>query len=256
MMGKIKEFLKSPKATITAFVLAMVLLLFSSVGGARAALTYYSENYTSRVRMDNIGVTLMENGEAISNRDYKSSSDGTWEENTGSLLAGMLAEGEEVKLGKRYQEELKVKNSGTIDQYVRVNVYKYWLNKDGEKQRGLSPSLIGLNFVNIGSDWLVDEDASTTERTVLYYSKLLKSGEESSLFADSLTIDSIIGTKVTQTTTKEGKYTTIKTTFDYDGVQFCVEARVDAVQDHNAEDAIWSAWGRKVQVNDGILSLE
>ena len=51
-------------------------------------------------------------------------------------------------------------------------------------------------------------------------------------------------------------YTTITTTFDYDGVKFCVEARVDAVQDHNAEDAIWSAWGRRVQVKDGILSLK
>jgi hypothetical protein len=27
------------------------------------------------------------------------------------------------------------------------------------------------------------------------------------------------------------------------------------VQEHNAEDAIWSAWGRQVSVTDGILSL-
>lgn len=255
-MGKIKEFIKSPKATVVSFALAMVLLLLSSIGGARAALTYYSDNYTSRVQMDNIGVTLVENGKDVSNRDYKSASDGTWDENTGALLAGMLAKGETVKLGKRYPEELRVKNSGTINQYVRVNVYRYWLDKDGEKQRGLSPSLIDLNFVNIGSDWLVDEESSTAERTVLYYSKLLESGKESSLFADSLAIDSMIGTKVTQTTQKEGKYTTITTTFDYDGVKFCVEARVDAVQDYNAEDAIWSAWGRRVQVKDGILSLK
>lgn len=169
-MGKIKEFIKSPKATVVSFALAMVLLLLSSIGGARAALTYYSDNYTSRVQMDNIGVTLVENGKDVSNRDYKSASDGTWDENTGALLAGMLAKGETVKLGKRYPEELRVKNSGTINQYVRVNVYRYWLDKDGEKQRGLSPSLIDLNFVNIGSDWLVDEESSTAERTVLYLS--------------------------------------------------------------------------------------
>ena len=256
MMRKVKEFIKSPKATAIAFGLAMLLLLFSSVGGARAAVTYISEYYTTRVQMENIGVTLMENGNEISNRDYKSSSDGTWDENTGKLLQGMLGNDKQVKLGKRYKEELCVKNSGTIDQYVRVNVYKYWLDKDGEKQRDLSPKLIGLNFVNLGSDWLIDEESSTTERTVLYYSKLLKSGDTSSLFADTLAIDSAIGTKVTQTTKKEGKYTTITTTFDYDGVQFCVEARVDAVQDHNAADAIWSAWGRKVQVNNGTLSLQ
>lgn len=256
MMGKAKEFLRSPKATVIAFVLAMGLLLFSSVGGARAALTYFSDSYTSRVQMESIGVTLVENGQAVSNRDYKSASDGSWDENTGALLAGMLAEGEQLQLGRHYKEELCVRNSGTIDQYVRVNLYKYWLDKDGEKQRDLAPSLIGLNLVNIGSDWLVDEESSTTERTVLYYSKVLESGKTSSLFADSLAIDSIVGTKVTQTATKEGKYTTIKTVFDYDGVRFCVEARVDAVQDHNAEDAIWSAWGRKVSISNGALSLK
>ena len=255
-MKRIKRFLKSPAATMIAFVLAVGLLLFSTVGGARAALTYFSDTYVSRVQMSNIGVTLLENGEKVSWRDYSDKSNGSWNETTGVLLENMLGEGEKFQIGKVYQEELSVTNSGSIDQYVRVNVYKYWLDKDGEKQRDLSPKLIGLNFVNLGSDWLIDEESSTTERTVLYYSKLLKSGDTSSLFADTLAIDSAIGTKVTQTTKKEGKYTTITTTFDYDGVQFCVEARVDAVQDHNAADAIWSAWGRKVQVNNGTLSLQ
>ena len=50
-------------------------------------------------------------------------------------------------------------------------------------------------------------------------------------------------------------YTTITTTYDYDGLQFCVEASVDALQEHNAEDAILSAWGRKVSISNGSLSL-
>ena len=58
-----------------------------------------------------------------------------------------------------------------------------------------------------------------------------------------------------QKTETNGNYTTITTTYDYDGVSFRIEVEVDAVQEHNAEDAIWSAWGKRVTVNDGILSL-
>ncbi len=255
-MKKCRAFFTSPKGSLTLFGLAALLLLFSSVGGARAALTYYSETYSSRVQMYNIGVTLMENGENVSWRDYSSASDGSWNEKTGELLLGMLPEGEEIKPGKKYAEELCVKNSGTIHQYVRVGIYKYWLDKDGNKLTALSPDLIRLNLVNTDTDWLIDTQASTPERTVLYYRNLLKSGETTPLFADSLTVDGMVATKVTQTKTTENGYTTITTSYDYDGVRFCVEAKVDAVQEHNAADAAWSAWGRRVSVNNGALSLE
>ena len=55
---------------------------------------------------------------------------------------------------------------------------------------------------------------------------------------------------------EENGCTTIRTSYEYNGAQFCVEAKVDAVQEHNAQDAVWSAWGRRVTVNDGILSLD
>lgn len=254
-MKRIKRFIKSPAATMLAFFLAVGLLLFSTVGGARAALTYFSETYVSRVQMSNIGVSLLENGEVISKRDYNSTSDGTWNESTGVLLENMLEKGEEFSVGKKYREELSVTNSGTIDQYVRVSIYKYWV-QDEDKQQTLSPELIDLNFVNVGSDWILDETSSTDERTVLYYSRLLGQGETTPLFADSIKVDNIVATKVTETVIKEdGGKKTIKTTYDYDGMQFCLEAKVDAVQDHNAEDAVWSAWGRRVNVDNGTLSL-
>lgn len=263
-MAKIKRFITSPRGTMVTFVLAVALLLFSSVGGARAALAYYSDTYVSRVQMYNIGVTLEErNGEedswkSVSWRNYDSNrSDGTWDESRGQLLTGIKGAKEELKIGKEYTEELRVHNTGEINQYVRVNVYRYWIDKDGNKLRDLSPDLIRLHLANIGTDWLVDEEASTPERTVLYYTKLLEKDAATSLFADSLTIDGMVATKVTQTSsTNEAGLTTITTTYDYDGTQFCVEAKVDAVQEHNAQDAIWSAWGRRVTVNDGSLSLD
>ena len=252
-MKRIKRFLKSPAATMISFFLAVGLLLFSTIGGARAALTYFSDTYVSRVQTSHIGVTLLENGRAIAKRDYNETSAGTGDDRTGVLLANLLAKDEKFAVGKKYKEELSVKNSGTIDQYVRVSVFRYWL-KDEKKDRTLSPELIGLNLVNVGGDWLLDETSTTEERIVLYYSKLLKAGETSSLFADSIKIDNMIATKVTQVPV-EGKKNTIRTVYDYDGMQFCVEAKVDAVQNHNAEDAIWSAWGKRVTVDNDTLKL-
>lgn len=238
-MKKIKKILASPVTTIAAFVLAAGLLLFSSIGGARAALTYFSEDYAANIQLHEIGVTLVENGAPVE----------------GELLKGLLGEGEVLKPGTAYREELNVYNSGVINEYVRVNIYKYWLNPDGEKNSTMSPDLINLNLVNVGSDWLLDEAASTEERTVLYYSRLLNPQNETSLFADKLTIDGSVADRVRETRETSGRYTTITTVYEYDGMQFCVEAKVDAVQEHNAQDAIWSAWGRRVVIDNGVLRL-
>ena len=40
MMKKLSKLITSPAVTVTAFVLAAALLLFSTIGGTRAALTY------------------------------------------------------------------------------------------------------------------------------------------------------------------------------------------------------------------------
>ncbi len=238
-MKKLKKMIASPVTTIAAFAVAAGLLLFSSVGGARAALTYFSDDYAANIQLHEIGVTLVENGAPVE----------------GELLKGLLAEGEELKLGTAYQEQLNVYNSGVINEYVRVSIHKYWVDSEGEKIRTLSPELIGLNLVNLGTDWLIDQEASTRERTVLYYNKLLASQSETPLFADKLTIDGSIADRVGETRETSGGYTTITVTYEYDGARFCIEAKVDGVQEHNAQDAIWSAWGRRVTIDNGVLSL-
>ena len=91
MAGKIRRIITSPAGTLGMFALAVALLMFYSVGGARAALTYYSETYTSRVQMYDIGVTLLENEKEISWRNYDSRRDnGSWLEEKGELLMGRL----------------------------------------------------------------------------------------------------------------------------------------------------------------------
>ncbi|MCI8513298.1 MAG: hypothetical protein HFI93_01505 [Lachnospiraceae bacterium] len=252
--------MESPAVTTALFVLAAFLLLGSTIGGTRAALTYFSENYTSRLETPNIGVTLVENGSPVSWRNYGSSSDGSWEEEKGTLLQGLVPEGEAFLLGRKYPEELAVTNSGDIDEYVRVSIYRYWLDGNGQKTQKLDPEWIDLNRVN-GQDWLVDPDASTKERLVLYYKDILGVGETTTPLSDILTVDSSVALQTERSVTeKVGEdgivYKTITTTYPYNGFRFVLKAEVDAVQTHNAADAIWSAWGCRVNVDgNGSLAL-
>jgi hypothetical protein len=253
------KFLNSKKGTIILTSVAVALLVVSGIGSTQAALTYFSENYTAQVEMKDIGVTLVETSaqstKDISSRDYTGSDD-AWDTTQGALLTDMLEESDnQLQLGRAYKEELSVKNTGTINEYVRVRIYKSWTDEDGNKETTLSPSLIILHMTNNG--WIIDEDASTEERTVLYWPNILAVGETTSALSDTLTIDSSIGNKVTKTTTVEDGVTKTTTKFNYDGVKFNLKAEVDAVQTHNAKDAIKSAWGVDVNVaDDGSISLQ
>ncbi|WP_095176218.1 MULTISPECIES: hypothetical protein [Blautia] len=254
MKKKKKSFSVKPVILLTASAL---LLLGSTVGSAQAALTYYSENYAVQMSTSSIGVSLVENGNIVSSRDYDNDTDGEWNVTTGNLLEDLKKE--KFILGKRYHEELSVTNSGTIDSYVRVILTKSWLKGEGAeavKDTKLSPELIEINLTDDG--WKVDSDASTKERTVLYYTKILPAGKTTTNFADSLRIDPALGKKITEhvNVDEETGYKTITTVYDYDGYSFQVEAEVDAVQTHNAPDAIKSAWGVDVRVlGNGDISL-
>ena len=250
-----KKKMKMPKSTLALLVVAIGLLLFTTVGGARAALTYFSDTYTSQFNMRHIGITLLENGEPVSARNYNVNQsdnlEGNWQySGDGILLTNMLAEGEDLVLGHTYDEKLSVKNTSSdgnengIDEYVRVTVRKYWLQPDGKtKATDLSPELIEIHFTD--TDWILDEASHTEERDVLYYRHILPVDEETlTPFADTLTISDKVPYTVKQTETKdENGKTVITTTYKYDGYQFVLEAEADGVQTHNAKDAIRSAWG-------------
>lgn len=258
-MNRLKRYIQSKQGTVFFAAAAVVLLLASGIGSANAALTYYSENYTAQMELKDIGVTLVETSASgtkdISSRDYTGSGD-TWDTSQGELLGDMLKESDEkLQLGRAYKEELSVKNTGTIDEYVRVRVYKNWTNQDGSKETSLSPDLILLHMTQNG--WILDEDATTEERTVLYWPFVLKVGESTPAFSDTLTIDASLGTKVDIHTETVSGVKKTSTTYKYDGVKFNVQAEVDAVQTHNAKDAIKSAWGVDVNVDkDGAISLK
>ena len=241
---------KFNKKTIVLLAAASLLLLSSAVGSTRAALTYYSENYSAEVTVANIGVSLVENGDVVSYKNYLK--DGNWDVKDGTLFAELLAEGDKVVLGQKYDEELKVYNSGAIDSYVRVILTKTWVDAEGNVDRTLDPAIIEIEE-NLGDGWLKDETASTKERAVYYYTNVLAVDSTTSDLTKSIRINPAIQTKMVEVV--DGNNVTY--VYEYDGYTFNVEAEVDAVQTHNAAEAIKSAWGVDVNVvADGSLSLQ
>ena len=234
---------------------AAVLLLGSTVGSTRAALTYYSEEYSAQVSMSSIGVALLENEnkEPVSERRYTES--GTWETTgDGVLLENMLAEGKTPVPGEPYQEKISVANTGNIDTFVRVVITRYWTDADGNKTTELSPELIQLKLIN-RDKWIYDEASDhpdySPERMVLYYSEALSPKMKTEPLSDTLQIDPSILNDVVIKETKSDDGTWTRTyAYKYDGYSFHLEAEVNAVQTHNAVDAIKSAWGVDVTLSE------
>ena len=92
-------------------------------------------------------------------------------------------------------------------------------------------------------------DPSTTIRTCWKWKK------QAPPLTDTFKISPKVASKVDYEVTVEGDTTTTKTVYSYNDLKFHVEAKVDAVQQHNAPEAIQSAWGKHVSVQGDTLSL-
>lgn len=233
-MKKVKSIFMKPTILLG---IAAVLLLGSGVGSARAALTYYSDQYSASMDMSTIGVSLKENGKVVSSKTYDDQGDATTN-GEGKLLQNLLKE----------DEKLAVENSGNIDTFVRVVLTKSWQDKEG-KNVDLSPALIELGFNQDG--WVINEAQSTDERVVLYYTKVVESKKTTPDFMKTIRISNQLSTMYTKVEDEK----TIKYQYTYNGYTFTLDAEVDAVQTHNAKDAIKSAWGIDVSVNDDETEL-
>lgn len=259
-----KKIRRSPVVAGLLFLLAVVLLFAGSVGGTQAALQIYSSDYISAFELDHIGITLYENGTPVSFRNYgDAAASGFTEKQDGDLVLKTLEDDPSFQIGRKYPFVITCKNTGTIDHYLRVTVYKYWVHVgEGEKFglkgwfHGLSsdtvkqldndkhnPATIHLGYNGSegynSSAWAKDPDSSTAERDVYYYTGILPVGGETAPLFDTLWVDSSVAKSVITETV--GSLTTY--TYAYDGYGFVVQAEADAVQTHNAKAAIRSAWG-------------
>ena len=265
-----KKIRRSPVVTGLLFLLAVVLLFAGSVGGTQAALQVFSDNYYSVMDTKYIGITLRENGADTSSRVYgDTAASGFKEKQDGNLVLKKLEDDPSFRIGKKYPFVITAVNSGDIDAYLRITIYKYWANV-GEKEpiyekgwfHGLSdyttkwlddahdPGTIHMGYGNSdynSAAWIWDKNSSTPERDVYYYiGTLSPTGETAPLF-DTFWVDTSVAKAVTVKT--EGNVTTY--TYAYDGLGFVVQAEVDAIQTHHAKAAIRSGWGTQ---DDGILN--
>ena len=221
----LKSVMRSPVIIAALFVVAVALLGFGTVGAVQAAPRIQSADYRAEVVLTDIETALTENGDIVEGDD--------------TLLHSLVPKGQKFAVGKTYDEVLAVRNVGAIDEYVRVTVSLFWEDASG-KRVNLDPSYIQLHFVE-GDGWTIDTEASTPERTVLYYATPISPGDDTTPFADTLRIDSKVLTEVTATDDGD--------VYDYskdNGVKFRIKAVADAVQTHNGEAAMTGAWGRTV----------
>ena len=101
---------------------------------------------------------------------------------------------------------------------------------------------------------LWEDDDPDDEIVQLYSIEPIAAGEALTA-VEEMGVDSQIAKMVKQTYTKEGKTTTITTIYEYDGFYIGLDVDVDAVQTHNAEDAILSAWGvNAAGADDGAIT--
>ena len=223
----------------------LIIVGASSVGATRAAMTYSNEAEQVDFSTSNLAVDIQEKQDD----KYQSVAEGAL---TFPAIASDMNLGS-FKIGKTYPEEVQVVNtsSGNYAEYVRVMVRRSWTDEKGTKDSVLDPSLIKLGT---SEGWLEDKADATTEGQAFYLAKPLKKGE-SAQFLETITIDNQV---VTYVKTVDGDVAgTVVNEYKYDGKRFFVELRVDAVQTHNASEAILGAWGVKASLdsNGNIISI-
>lgn len=260
---------KFTKKAIVGLIAAIVLMAAGAIGtfAAANAPSIQSEEYKAEFYLDHLQVHLLENGEDVCGGqnilDGSSKIDGEFVQYLG-YKDGVLGS---VEPGMLYKEELAARNGQDIPIYVRMTVRKYWVKVDkdgtaGDKTTVLEPDLIHLTYGDKDyntSAWTLDESVSTEESKTYYYKKSLAGGKDSEVLFDQLIIDNKLAEKEKDEVTTDEKtgVTTIKYIYKYDGCAFIIEADVQAIQTHNANDAIKSQWGvSNVKASGGKLTVE
>ncbi len=279
-----KKHNDSPIIYILLLCLALGSLAFTTVSAVRATPSTQSELYTANMNTSRIGVTLQEKTpdsdewNDVAYRNFDGS--GAWDPAKGEKGTPVFS-GLQLSAGDEYLDDFRVLNSGTIDEYVRVIVYKYWLAEDPqdeqmEKDLSLDARYIQVLYSDSGN-WLKDTVYSTSEKEIWYYALPLAAAKEAqddtpaveAEFSDVLIKGLMLDGEIKKAYTADEivdvvededgvtTYTTITYDYAYNGRSFKIILEVDGVQARHGQDAITSAWGRKVEIaDDGQLQLK
>ena len=284
---------KLSKRTLVLLARTPVLFCGGGFSVRRAAVTYLSNDYTAGFELDHLQVHLIENGVDVCHDNNESiytvhrTDDKVAQEKKakyrgnlveylgyknedahyGDAAAYTLGEPGRVDPGRTYKEELSARNGNNVDEYVRIIVRKYWVDSQNKKSTVMDPALIKLTYngkaYNSGA-WAVNSKEHTVESDTYYLKKKLGAGATSALLFNELTIDGAVadlGNKTTTTTTEtrgpdDQEVTVITYSYDYDDFTFYIEADVQAIQTHNASDALKSLWGvSNVDAGNGKVTV-
>ncbi len=118
-----------------------------------------------------IGVRILENGKIVAEKPKQTDS---WYQVDETLFETNI---NEFQLGKKYPYNIQIKNSGSIDEYVRIIFFKRCRDMEGNIDKKTFLDKIEFNIFS-ENGWICDEVASTVEREVLYYENILPVGEK------------------------------------------------------------------------------
>lgn len=184
-------------------------------------------------------VRTSSSGQATSDITTKDLGIGIYEDNTEAIDGEIILK---TKVpGETVSKNLVIKNTKTTDTgydtYVRVTIYKTWGEMSDSQNKIFikDSSLEQLDQIILGisqdPNWYLSTVASTNEETVLYYKVPIKPGESTTPFLNSIKIDESLGNK-------------------YADKSILLDIDADAVQVIDGVDAISSAWGISVSVNN------
>ena len=212
--------------------LGLGALIFSTVGATRAAINIR----TAEQRVNFSTATFSVDVQELIEDEFVSVDDGKlklpeFERNEAGELKG-------IQVGRNYGEYVQIANNSNPEtgyaEYVRVVVRKSWY-KNG-KQTYLNPDFIELDVNE--DEWYRNPAESTFEQEVYYRKSPLACGETEEFLRGIKIKDSV--TEVVSEKNIEGE---IETEYVYNGEYAYIQIEADAVQTHNAEAAIYGAWG-------------
>ena len=267
-----KKVTKMSKRTAVLLISALLLLSAGTITGVKAAPNIQSDLYRAHFYLNHLQVHLLENGKDVCGG--ANTLDGE-SKVTGALATGLNYKSDSemgsVEPGKVYEEKIQAQNGQDVSEFVRITIRKYWVvTKDGKivttqnaagktvpkKTTELSPDLIHLMYNGkdeCGSSWEEVTQERTTESRTYIYKNVLKGGAATEPIFNQLKIDKSVAVREPEPeVTKDGNRTIYTYIYKYDGCAFYIEADVQAIQTHNAQDAINSQWGPNIKATYSI----